>query len=333
MKYFGKKDHFIIAEIASSHDGKISKLKKLTNFSINTGADAVKFQIFKANKLLSTSNPLYNEFKKIEINYAEWKKFFLSYKKYKKKIIVEPFDFDSLELCNSLNIFSAIKVPVSCLNDKNYLFLLKKMNKPIIISIAATEIKEIQNIYKFFNKKNEIVLMYGIQNFPTKLSDLNLNKISFLKEKFKCLIGYADHTDSDDTFYSKYIPLLAHSLGANIIEKHITINRHLKGRDYYSALNPDEFKNFVDIFNYKKKIFGKKIWTLNKADKKYAAFTKKYAVAKKSIKKDKKIKRSDIDFKRTNMIGVENKKINLILNKKTKKNFKADEIIQLKYLK
>jgi len=128
MKYFGQKDHFIIAEIASSHDGKISKLKKLTNFSINTGADAVKFQIFKANKLLSTSNPLYNEFKKIEINYAEWKKFFLSYKKYKKKIIVEPFDFDSLELCNSLNIFSAIKVPVSCLDDKNYLFLLKKIS-------------------------------------------------------------------------------------------------------------------------------------------------------------------------------------------------------------
>ena len=149
------------------------------------------------------------------------------------------------------------------------------MNKPIILSVASTKIKEVQNIYKFFNKKNEIILMYGIQNFPTKLSDLNLNKIIFLKEKFKCSIGYADHTDSDETFYSKYIPLLAHSLGANIIEKHITINRHLKGRDYYSALNPNEFRDFVDIFNRKKKIFGKKIWSLNKADKKYAAFTKK----------------------------------------------------------
>ena len=333
MKYFGKKDHFIIAEIASSHDGKISKLKKLTDFSLNTGADAVKFQIFKANKLLSINNSLYKEFKKIEINFKEWKKFFLSYKKYKKKIIIEPFDFDSLEFCNSLNNFSAIKVPVSCLNDKNYLFLLKKMNKPIILSVASTKIKEVQNIYKFFNKKNEIILMYGIQNFPTKLSDLNLNKIIFLKEKFKCLIGYADHTDSNETFYSKYIPLLAHSLGANIIEKHITINRHLKGRDYYSALNPNEFKDFVDIFNFKKKIYGKKNWTLNKADKKYAAFTKKYAVTNKLIKKGEKIKRSDVDFKRINTIGIDHKKINLILNKKAKKNFKADEIIKLKYLR
>ena len=333
MKYFGKKGHFIIAEIASSHDGKISKLKKLTDFSLNTGADAVKFQIFKASKLLSINNPLYKEFKKIEINFKEWKKFFLTYKKYKKKIIVEPFDFDSLEFCISLNNFSAIKVPVSCLNDKNYLFLLKKINKPIILSIASTEIKEVQNIYKFFNQKNEIVLMYGIQNFPTKLSDLNLNKIIFLKEKFKCIIGYADHTDSNETFYSKYIPLLAHSLGANIIEKHITINRHLKGRDYYSALNPNEFKDFVDIFNFKKKIYGKKNWALNKADKKYAAFTKKYAVTNKLIKKDEKIKRSDVDFKRTNTIGIDHKKINLILNKKTKKNFKSDEIIKLKYLK
>ncbi len=333
MKYFGKKNYFIIAEIASSHDGKISKLKKLTNYSINTGADAVKFQIFKVNKLLSTKNPLYKEFKKIEISHKEWKKFFLLYKKYKKKIIVEPFDFDSLKFCNSLNIFSAIKVPVSCLDDKNYLLLLKKIKKPIILSIAATEIKEIKNIFKFFNKKIEIALMYGIQNFPTKLSDLNLNKISFLKEKFKCIIGYADHTDSDENFYSKYIPLLAHSLGANIIEKHITINRHLKGRDYYSALNPDEFKHFVEIFKYKKKIFGEKIWVLNKADKKYAAFSKKYAVTKKSIKKEEEIKRSDIDFKRTNIIGIEYKKINLILKKKAKKNFKADEIIQLKYIK
>ena len=69
MKYFGKKDHFIIAEIASSHDGKISKLKKLTDFSLNTGADAVKFQIFKASKLLSINNPLYKEFKKIALIY------------------------------------------------------------------------------------------------------------------------------------------------------------------------------------------------------------------------------------------------------------------------
>ena len=77
----------------------------------------------------------------------------------------------------------------------------------------------------------------------------------------------------------------------------------------------------------------KKNWILNKADKKYAAFTKKYAVTNKLIKKDEKIKRSDVDFKRVNTIGIDHKKINLILNKKAKKNFKADEIIKLKYLK
>ena len=98
-------------------------------------------------------------------------------------------------------------------------------------------------------------------------------------------------------------------------------------------MNPDEFKDFVEIFKYKKKILGEKDWILNKADKKYATFSKKYAVTKKSIKKEEEIKKSNIDFKRTNIIGIEYKKINLILKKKAKKNFKADEIIQLKYLK
>jgi len=330
MKYFSKKTPFIITEIASAHDGSVKKLQKLFNLAVKTGSDAIKFQIFKTENFISIKNPMFSEFKKIEISYDNWKEIFSKNKKYKHKIIIEPYDIESLNFCLSLNIFSAIKVPTTCIDDIAYINALKKIKKPTIIGVGGLKINEIKKIYIDLNKdKRELVLMHGIQNFPTNISHLNLNKINFLKKNFKSLVGYADHTNSNDFFYSNYVSLLAYSMGAQVIEKHLTINRHLKGRDYYSALNPDEFKNFIDMFKVNLKIMGEEKWIINKADKKYSAFSKKYAVANKKIKKNKKINILDISFKRTNIIGLDYLSIKKILNKKIKKNLNFDEVLKI----
>ena len=334
VKYFAKKDPFIIAEIASAHDGNIKKLIKIIDLALKTGADAIKFQIFKTKNFISLMNPMFNEFLKIEINYRNWEKVFQKYKRYKKRIIVEPYDTESLRFCISLDLFSAIKVPTSCLDEVDYINLIKKINKPIILGVGGIELKRIKKIYTKLNSKNsEIVLMYGFQNFPTKLNDINLNKIKFLKNNFQCLIGYADHTDSEDYFFANYIPIIANTYGADVIEKHITINRIRKGRDYYSALNPDEFKKFVNLFKIKSLVNGNKKWSLNKSEIEYAKFSKKYAVANKFIKKNKKLNKIDISFKRTNKHGIESDRIKKIINKKSKKNIKYDQIIEINSFK
>ena len=105
VKYFAKKEPFIIAEIASAHDGNIKKLIKIIDLALKTGADAIKFQIFKTKNFISLMNPMFNEFLKIEINYRNWEKVFQKYKRYKKRIIVEPYDTESLRFCISLNLF------------------------------------------------------------------------------------------------------------------------------------------------------------------------------------------------------------------------------------
>ena len=330
MKFFSKKNPFVIAEIASSHGGNPVRLNKIINDSLKTKADGIKLQIFSTDSLVSKNNKLYKNLKKIEIKYNMIKEVLKNFKKHKKKFIVEPFDIESLIFAESINFFQAIKVPSACLEESKYIKLLKKIKKPIILGIGGTDLLSIKKAYDKLNQNNrEIVLMLGFQNFPTKVNDAQLNKIKFLKKNFNCLIGFADHTDSNEYFLSKHIPILAHHFGANIIEKHITINRKRKGPDHYSAFDCNEFKEFVEIIKSTSKWLGKKKWMLNYAEKKYATFAKKYAVAKKLIYKGSFIKTEDVAFKRTNLPGLSPRKINLILGKKAKRNLKPDQIIKV----
>ena len=176
--------------------------------------------------------------------------------------------------------------------------------------------------------------MCGFQNFPTKISDMKLSQLVYLKKYFKCDVGYADHTSSNDFNMSICLPVLAVGLGASIIEKHVTLNRKRQGSDYYSALNPNEFINFVKTLKKTKSSIGNtKSWNLNDAEKKYNKFNKRYAVAKFDLKSNSLISKKNICFKRTNLIGVTENNINKIIGKKLKKNKKFDEIILPKELK
>ena len=175
--------------------------------------------------------------------------------------------------------------------------------------------------------------MAGFQNFPTKIEDTNLGKISLIKETFKTKIGYADHIDSNQNLYSFSIPLMAYTLGAEIIEKHITLNRKSKSTDYYSSLDPKEFKKFVDFFKKSNKAFSAKKWDLSNAEIKYRKFNKTFAVAKLNFFKGHKIKVKDLHFKRTNKSGITRDQLTPYVGKILKKNKFVDDIILPKELK
>tara|TARA_B100001123_G_C15321142_1_gene1027946 strand:+ start:1686 stop:2693 length:1008 start_codon:yes stop_codon:yes gene_type:complete len=335
MRKFEKKLPYIIAEIASAHDGKVNLAIEIAKKAIASKADAVKFQIFDSKNLLTKKNPFLKEFKEIEFSFKNWKKIIRAVKNKKISLIVEPYDVASLDFAKKLNVFSGYKVPASCLYDQLMLNKLKKIKKPIILSVGAAEFSEIKYAYSQLAKFNSnIILMCGFQNFPTKIQDAELNKITKLKKYFKTAIGYADHTDAEKKNLAFGIPLMACGLGATVIEKHITKNRKIKGNDYFSSLNPDEFYEFVDFLKSCPKALGKsKKWILSKAEIKYKKFTSKFAVAKKYIRRGEKITKDNIIFKRTNKIGILQNSIGRYIGKKIKKNKLPDEMIYSKEIR
>ena len=328
-----KKKPFIIGEIASAHEGNYKLAKKIANLALKNGADAIKFQIFNCEKLISKKNPLYKKFKKLEISKFEWLKVLKSFKR-DTFLIAETFDSESLKFAKSLDVFKAYKLPSTCLNDKSMLEILTNLKKPVILAAGGSKIEEIRFAFNILKKKlSSIVIMAGFQNFPTRIQDSKLNQITLIKNFFNTKVGYADHVNAEKKLHSFSIPLMAYTLGADVIEKHITFNREKKGTDYYSSLNPKEFKSFVNFMQSSAKAFSKNEWSLSKAEIQYRSFNKKFAVSNFNLGKGIEIKNKDISFKRTNKIGITKDEIKKYIGKKLKRKIFIDEMLSTKDLK
>ena len=320
---------FIIAEIASAHLGKVENLIYLLKKANNAHSDAIKFQIFKTENFVLKNNDYFKILKKLEFSYDKWQYIFNKTKKLKIKKICEIYEYESLIFAHNSKYFDAYKISSSSIYDKKITSYISKNKLPFILNISGMEIKEIKDfINKIKNK--DLCLMLGYQNFPTKINDINLNKLNYLKKEFKKIcLGYADHTDANMNFFAQSIPLMAISMGANIIEKHINIDRSKKKNDYYSSLNPNEFKTFVSNLKNAYLSIGDKKFIISNAEKKYLNFAKQYLVAKKDLNKGHVIKRNDVTFKRINKLGIDEKQFKIYKNPKLNKDIKEGNPIQI----
>lgn len=316
------KKPYIIAEIASAHEGDPKLLLRLGKEAIKSNADAIKFQIFNRDNLIAKDNALYDEFGEIEINQEEWLKTINFFSNQSIDVIVEPYDVESIKIIEKSNLKVHFKAPASNINDKKYLIKLCEQQTRIYLAVGGATIEEIQSSIKFIdslNFKNEIILLCGFQNFPTKIEDSNLGQLGFLGKKFNLKLAYADHINSDDIYMRKQIPIMAYAAGASYLEKHITLDRSKKGRDYYSSLNPDEFKEFVLDLKRLSEVFGDpKNMGKSKAEIDYRKFSKRNAVAKKFIKKGTICNADLFNFKRTSDIGINEKNLIDYIGKKIK---------------
>ena len=295
----------------------------------NANSDAIKFQIFKTKNFVLTNNDYFKILKNLEFSYDKWQYVFKKTKNLKIKKICEVYEYESLIFAHKSNYFDAYKISSSSVYDNKLISYISNNKLPLIINISGMDIKEIKD---FINKirNDDLCLMLGYQNFPTKIKDINLNKLNYLKKEFKNIcLGYADHTDANMDFFAQTIPLMAISMGANVIEKHINIDRSKKKNDYYSSLNPNEFKTFVSNIKNAYLAIGNKKFKISNAEKKYLNFAKLYLVANKNLKKGQIIKKIDVTFKRINKLGIDEKQFKILKNPKLKRNIKEGNPIQI----
>ena len=290
-----------IAELAQGYEGKIDQACELIKGAKLAKADFAKIQIVYADELATKDYKDYKIFQSLELNKREWKNIFKFSKKLKINLITEIFGKKSLQTAKFIGS-SYYKLHPTDINNIELISELKKIKpKTIFIGIGGAKENEIRFCLNKLKGLN-LVLLHGHQTLPTPNFDLNISRISKILKHFKDLnnnysIGIADHVTPGDKYQ---LPIIAMALGAGVtfVEKHLTTNRVFELEDYYSALNPDEFKKFVHDCNDLIKIFGDQSFMLSKSEKKYRKLTRRVAITKVNLNKNTIISKNNIDYKK-----------------------------------
>ena len=326
---------YIIAEIGVNHENSMITAKRLVNEAKEGGADAVKFQSYKAETIASKHSPAYwdttkeptkSQFELFKKHDAFWKDEMQELKNYCDKLDIEfmstPFDVESAQFLNEM--MDVFKISSSDITNKPFIEFIAGFGKPIILSTGASDLNEIQDAINWIKPFNvSLALLHCVLNYPTPDKNANLGMISGLKKAFpNNIIGYSDHTLPKDMKVCEIATLL----GAVIIEKHFTHDKSLPGNDHYHAMDKEDLKIFNKNIDATFKILGSFKVEVLKDEEKSRLNARRSLVAAKDIPKGKIIEKSDLTFKRP-AHGISPKYIDKIIGKKAKTTIQTDAIL------
>ena len=328
----------IIAEIGPNHNGNINIAKKLILAAKRCGADYVKFQTYKTEEVLiknlkkadyqikNTHNKKETQFemlKKYEFSQKNFIKLFRFCNKKKIKFLTTAFDLDSIDFVKRLNL-DFFKIPSGEINNLLFLRKIGKFNKKIILSTGMSNIREINNAFKILIKsgtsKKNITILHCNTEYPTPFRDANLKSIISMKKKFKTSIGYSDHTLGIEASIAAVV------FGAQIIEKHFTLNKNMKGPDHKISLEPKELKFMINCIRNIEVAIGSGIKKKTQSEKKNISLVRRSIVAKTNILKGEYFSSENLTVKRP-ADGKSPLLWDSIIGKKSKKNYLIDEKI------
>jgi len=330
---------FIIAEAGVNHNGSISLAKKLIDVAVESGADAVKFQTFKAEQLVSknaekaeyqkeTTDSKESQFqmiKKLELD-LETHKELIGYCNSKNIMFLStPFDLESIDLLNNLGL-KIFKIPSGEITNLPYLQKIGQFSKQVILSTGMSDIGEIEDALDILissgTKKDNITVLHANTMYPTPIEDVNLKAMVTIGNTFNIAYGYSDHTLGIE------VPIGAVSLGATVIEKHFTLDKNMDGPDHKASLEPNELKEMVKAIRNIELALGNGIKKPSKSEIPNIEIARKSIVAKTSIKIGEAFSEKNITVKRP-AGGISPMRWNETIGKKAVKDFEIDEKIVL----
>ena len=335
-----KKKPFFIAEISANHCGNFNHAKKLIRCAKINGADAVKLQTYTPDTMTIKSKKKYFQIKKgLWKGYQLWdlydkaqtplvwhRNLFKYAKKLGIKIFSTPFDETAVDFLERLNC-PFYKVASFEMTDLPLIKKIAKTKKPMIISTGMANLKEISTTFKFAKKNGarDISLLYCVSNYPSKVEDFNLNNIQILKDKFKCKIGFSDHSNDSK------VAMAAVAAGAEIVEKHIALDNQKKGLDIKFSLKGKQIKEFREDINLAYNLLGEKSFHRNVTENKSKIF-RRSIFAVKDIKKGEKFSFTNIRRIRPGF-GLEPAYFNKLINRKSPYNFNEGEPLKKSLIK
>ncbi|EMO27137.1 N-acetylneuraminate synthase [Leptospira interrogans serovar Bataviae str. HAI135] len=330
----------IIAEAGVNHNGDLELARKLIDVAANAGADIVKFQTFKSERLVTKSakkadyqntttdnaaESQYEMLKKLELSKENHEKLIQHCKQTGIEFLSTAFDLQSLAFLEQLNL-SRYKIPSGEITNLPYLQKIGSSGKPIILSTGMSTLSEIESALLVLEttgaKRDEITVLHCNTEYPTPYSDVNLSAMKSIADAFKIKVGYSDHTSGIE------VSVAAVALGASVIEKHFTLDRSLPGPDHKASLEPNELKGMVRSIRNVELSLGDGIKKPSSSEFKNISIARKSIVAASSIKAGEIFTRENLTTKRPGD-GISPMRLNEVIGLKAKRDFFEDELIDL----
>lgn len=328
---------FVIAEAGVNHNGDISLAKQLVDVAVAAGADAVKFQTFKAEKLVcknaekadyqkETTNQAESQLemlKKLELT-EEMHNQLIDYCKEKGILFLStPFDVDSVDYLIELGI-EIIKISSGEITNYPYLRKIAQTGKKVILSTGMSSLEEVREavavLEEYGNK--DVAVLHCNTEYPTPFEDVNLKAMLTMRDELGIEVGYSDHTPGIE------IPIAAVAMGAQIIEKHFTLDKTMDGPDHKASLEPHELKAMISAIRNVESALGTGVKKPSNSEQRNIGIVRKSIAAKNEIKKGEVFSEENLVTKRPGT-GVSPMKWNEIIGTVADKDYKEDDLIEL----
>ncbi len=329
----------IIAEAGVNHNGSIEIAKQLIDKAVDAGADIIKFQTFKAEKLVSKSakqadyqkrniganadDSQLNMLKKLELS-AEDHELLIEYCNNRGiRFFSTAFDLDSIDYLHSLHL-GLWKIPSGEITNYPYLRKIAKYQEPTIVSTGMCEMDDISAAIEVLKnhglERDKITILHCNTEYPTPYKDVNLLAMKTIENHFHVNVGYSDHTRGIE------VPIAAVALGAVVIEKHFTLDRNMEGPDHKASLEPDELKEMVSSIRHIEKALGASEKVISDSERKNMVIARKSIVAACPIKKGDLLTENNLTVKRPGN-GINPMRWEEILGTTAVKDFDEEDLI------
>ena len=328
---------FIIAEAGVNHNGSIKLAKKLIDVAVESGADAVKFQTFKTENLVSktakkadyqkkTTDALESQFdmiKKLELDVNTHKELLVYCQEKGIMFLSTPFDHDSINLLSDLGL-QIFKIPSGEITNLPYLRHIGSLRKKVVLSTGMSTLQEVENALTVLigagTEKENITTLHANTMYPTPMEDVNLNAMLTIQKELDIAVGYSDHTIGIE------VDIAAVAMGASIIEKHFTLDQAMNGPDHKTSLEPKELKAMVLAIRNIEIALGSDKKKPSPSERVNVNVVRKSIVANQDIKKGDLLTEKNITVKRPGN-GINPMKWDEVIGSIALKNYNADELI------
>ena len=320
---------YVIAEAGINHNGDIETAKKQVMSAVETGANAIKFQKIDAENFVSKMEhpDYYDFFKRVELSEDDFKALSILAKNQNIDFLCSVFDSDGVDLLNDLDV-PAFKIASGEITNQPLLRKIADTGKPIILSTGMSTIGEIaESIECIYDSGNEqLILLHCVSTYPAPVDVLNLRSIPYLTDVFQVPVGFSDHS------LDLVIPSVSVALGANVIEKHFTLDRGQPNPDAELSLEPDEFKTMIENIRRTENALGVYGKPVNDKELELKRLARKSIVALTDIEIGTRLTKDMVAVKRP-ATGIQPKFMDIIEGFEAKEKIKKDEVITWMKLK
>jgi N,N'-diacetyllegionaminate synthase len=276
---------FVLAEVASAHQGDPAQAFALARAARVAGADGVKFQLFRAAELVAPTDTRFATFSKIELSEADWARVLKKAGELPLAVLADVFDAPSLTLGETHRV-AAYKIHSTDMENPDFIRRAASTGKPLLLSTGGLGLGSVERALEAARSEgnSQLIVLHGVQNFPTRIEDAHLRYLATLKATFGFPVGFLDHVDGGSPM-ARVLPALAVALGADLVEKHLTLDRKARGFDWESSLDPEPFRQMVELVREAERGFGSAVLKLEPSADRYHRLMRRAVLARVPLRK------------------------------------------------